>query len=181
MPPSHPGEGAFAASGSCIATGPDGRAWFGTGGEHGGRVFRTEDAGTTWTATETPIRHDAAGAGIFSIAFRDARRGIAVGGDYSKAAEDRDNTIVTDDGGRTWRLAKGSRPHGYREAVAWTGPETAVAIGPNGADISRDGGSSWTPLDWAGAHALAIASDGRAWTAGPNGAVVDFAVRPSPR
>jgi photosystem II stability/assembly factor-like uncharacterized protein len=185
MPAARTGEGAFAASGTCISTGPDGRAWFGTGGEQGGRVFRTEDGGATWTAVETPIRHDSAGAGVFSLAFRDALYGVAVGGDYGKGDEDRANAIVTEDGGRTWRLATGTRPHGYREAVAWAGADTVIALGPNGADLSRDGGLSWSPLDWPCAHALVTASGGKAWTAGANGAVQSFALpdatQPKPR
>ena len=62
-------------------------AWFGTGGLGGGRVFHSEDGGQTWSVAKTPIRHDSASAGIFSLAFSDALHGVAVGGDYMKPDE----------------------------------------------------------------------------------------------
>ena len=43
MPPALPGEGAFAASGTCLVAQGDGNAWFGTGGAKGSRVFRSND------------------------------------------------------------------------------------------------------------------------------------------
>ncbi len=172
-PPAHEGEGAFAASGTCLTVSSGGHAWFGTGGEHGGRVFRSQDWGQTWAAADTPIRHDSASAGIFSLAFADARNGVAVGGDYQKANEDRGNVILTEDGGVSWSTAPGRRPTGYREAVAWAPGRvtTLLATGPNGTDISNDGGKSWRSLDARGYHALAFSSNGDGWAAGANGTV----------
>src|SRR5579872_1882966 len=55
-PPVLPGEGAFAASNTCLATGPDGTAWFVTGGSHTvGRIFRTSDYGVHWTVANLPL------------------------------------------------------------------------------------------------------------------------------
>src|SRR2546423_9873242 len=45
MPPARPGEGAFAASGTCVAVGGASDVWFGTGGPEGARVFRSTDGG----------------------------------------------------------------------------------------------------------------------------------------
>src|SRR5918993_404975 len=74
MPEARPGEGAFAASGTCLVTQGGRNAWFGTGG---GRVFRSTDRGRTWTAQETPIRAGNGTSGVFSLAFRDAEHGVA--------------------------------------------------------------------------------------------------------
>jgi len=78
--------------------------WFGTGGPGGARVFHSEDGGVTWAVAKTPIRNDGASAGIFSLAFPDAKRGIAVGGDYNKPTETPGNIAVTSDGGKTWEV-----------------------------------------------------------------------------
>ena len=51
MPAALPGEAGFAASGECI-TSHGGRAWFGT---TAGRVFRSDDRGTSWTVAQTPV------------------------------------------------------------------------------------------------------------------------------
>jgi photosystem II stability/assembly factor-like uncharacterized protein len=167
-----PGEGAFAASGTCLIVGRGGRAWFATGGPTGARVFRSTDWGRTWTAAETPIRHDSASSGIFSLAFRSDNDGIAVGGDYSKPAADRDNIAVTHDGGKTWTAPAGPRPAGYRSAVAFIpGSSRAIATGPSGTDVTSSSGESWKPLASEGYNALSFPSSRTGWAVGPQGKV----------
>ena len=56
LPAAVEGEGLFAASGTCLLTGPDGRAWFGTGAAKTARVGRSVDYGKTWSiVSATPI------------------------------------------------------------------------------------------------------------------------------
>lgn len=171
-PPARQGEGAFAASGTCLAVARGGRAWFGTGGENGGRVFRSDDWGLSWTGVATPIRHDSASAGIFSIAMDGEGRGIAVGGDYRNPAESRGNIIVTSDGGRTWTAPNGPPPAGYRSAVALVAGRKplAVAVGTTGTDVSDDFGRTWRAVGTESLNALAFAQS-LAFAAGPKGAV----------
>ena len=102
MPEALPGEGAFAASGTCLVTQGHSNAWFGTGGGASARVFRSTDRGRTWTVASTPVRAGSPSSGIFSLAFRDADHGVAVGGDYKSLADKTANLALTDDGGRTW-------------------------------------------------------------------------------
>ena len=167
-----PGEGAFAASGTCLIVGRGGRAWFATGGPTGARVFRSTDWGRTWAAAETPIRHDSASSGIFSLAFRGNNDGIAVGGDYTKPTEDRDNIAVTHDGGKTWTAPPGTRPAGYRSAVAFIPSSSrAIATGPSGSDISTSLGESWKPLASEGYNALSFSSSRSGWAVGPQGKI----------
>ena len=75
IPPAFDGEGAFAASGTCIAVQASGDVWFGTGGK-AARVFHSSDRGRTWAVNDTPIVHGADSTEIFSILFRDLRHGI---------------------------------------------------------------------------------------------------------
>lgn len=173
-PPALAKEGAFAASGTClIATGTR-DAWFVTGGPGDARVFHSRDRGRTWTVTTTPLNSTTATAGIFSIAFRDSRRGVIVGGDYSKPNGATHNVAITSDGGRTWREPRG-RPAGYRSAVAYVARLRAwIAVGPTGSDISRDDGETWTSFDSGAYNALSFAPDGSGWAVGPEGRITKF-------
>jgi photosystem II stability/assembly factor-like uncharacterized protein len=173
MPPSLPGEGAFAASGTCLVVAGDGHAWFGTGGAKASRVFRSTDRGRTWTVHETPVRAGTPSSGIFSLAFGDRDRGIAVGGDYKEPGPASDVVALTADGGRTWRSPKGPGPRGYRSAVAGLPAARAtvlVTVGPTGSDWSRDGGESWMQLGEMGFHAVGFAGEA-AWAVGEDGRI----------
>jgi len=173
MPPALAGEGAFAASGTCVAVQGRSNAWFGTGGPEGARVFRTADGGRTWHVSATPLARGR-GAGVFSLVFFDARRGVAVGGDYTREAENEAVAAHTSDGGRTWRLVTRQRPGGYRSCVARLGlrrrSRALIAVGPNGADLSTDGGRSWAPLGAEGFHAASLLV-GTGWAVGEKGRV----------
>jgi Zn-dependent M28 family amino/carboxypeptidase/photosystem II stability/assembly factor-like uncharacterized protein len=172
LPPALENEAAFAASGTCLAVEGPGNAWFATGGAAVSRVFRTTDRGRTWSVAETPVGAGAQSAGIFSIAFRDAKHGIAVGGDYTKPDHAAANLAVTDDGGRTWRAVEGARLGGYRSGVAWAG-RLLVAVGTSGSDLSRDGGRTWEPIGGADLNAVSFAGkDG--WAAGADGQIARF-------
>lgn len=144
LPAALPNEGAFAASGSNIAVFGKTHAWIGTGAGAKSRVLRTADGGRSWSISETPLNANQS-SGIFSVAFRDKKHGVVVGGDYTKESEGIDNAAVTTDGGANWTLTKGLS--GYRSAVAYVpGTQWLVAVGPSGADYSTDDGRSWVPI-----------------------------------
>jgi photosystem II stability/assembly factor-like uncharacterized protein len=179
MPPALPDEGAFAASGTCLVVQGDGNAWFGTGGARVSRVFRSTDRGRTWTAHETPVRAGTASSGIFSMAFSDADKGVAVGGDYKRPGESGGFVARTTDGGRTWTQATGVQPAGYRSCVAALpgspGP-VLIAVGPTGSDVSIDGGQGWHPIGAIGFHAVGFAGTVDAgWAVGEEGTLAKFA------
>lgn len=114
------GEGAFAASNTCLALVPsasDANVWFATGGK-AARVFHSADRGQTWQVFDTPVVHGLDSAGIFSIAFRDAMHGVIAGGDYKHPKEDGPNLAFTEDGGKTWTLSE-LHPLAYFSAVAY--------------------------------------------------------------
>ena len=173
-PAALPNEGSFAASNTCIFLAGTSQAWFVTGGTGAARVFTSNDRGRSWTAAVTPVRNDSASAGIFSIAFEDRMRGMAVGGDYSKDKEDRQNIAVTSDGGRTW-TAPAAGPEGFRSAVVWV-PEGRlwIATGTSGSDVSKDGGHTWTKFDDGSYNALSFTRGGAGWAAGGRGRIARF-------
>ena len=179
-PQAQTGEGAFAASGTCLITGPGGRAWFATGGPGGARLFRSTDWGRTWYAVETPIRNDSDGSGIFSVAFEDNTHGVIVGGNYPSPGESHKNAATSFDGGRTWKNVN-KPPSGYRSAVASIRHRTYVAVGPTGTDLSRDGGKTWTSISPEGFHAIGLSRTGVGWAVGAGGKVAKFRMDLIPR
>jgi photosystem II stability/assembly factor-like uncharacterized protein len=172
LPPALAGEGAFAASGTCVIAHGRNNVWIAT---TAARALRSTDGGDTWQAASTPMPTGPSSSGIFSIAFKDSKNGVIVGGDYKKEGEARDNVATTNDGGRTWKLVKGPLPGGFRSAVAYApGASTLVTVGPSGSDFSLDGGASWAPISGAGYHAVSFARSGAGWAVGEGGRIAKF-------
>lgn len=143
LPAAMEGEGAFAASNTCLAivptnvqtrgtSAPDANLWFATGGKTA-RVFHSPDRGQTWQVFDTPILHGPDSAGIFSIAFRDALHGVIAGGDYKHPKDDGPNLAFTDDGGKTWMLSD-LHPLAFFSGVAYDRKINAAAIAQQKAD-----------------------------------------------
>jgi photosystem II stability/assembly factor-like uncharacterized protein len=168
MPPALPGEAGFAASGECLVTHHGHRAWFGSGGGAQARVFRTNDGGNTWQVSVTPMTSGPT-AGINGLAFRDAKHGIAVGGDFTAPTVSPNALAITSDGGKTWRLATGA-PSEYRSGVAWLRGHTAIDVGLSGSDYSTDGGNTWTSFD-TGSFDTVDCVHKTCWASGANGRV----------
>jgi len=168
-------EGAFAASGTNIAVYGKRYAWIGLGSAERARVLRTTDGGQTWKVFETPIKSNQS-SGIFSIAFRDEKHGVIVGGDYQKESEALDNLAVTNDGGETWTLTKGLS--GFRSVVAYIpGTSSMIAVGPSGSDYSADDGHTWSALAGPGFDTFSFPPRQKfGWAAGARGAIgrIDF-------
>jgi photosystem II stability/assembly factor-like uncharacterized protein len=167
MPPALPGEFAFAASGECLVTDHGRRAWFGTGGAAQARVFRSDDGGTTWQVSATPM-HSGPTAGIFALAFRGQQHGFAVGGDFLTPTVAPDSLAVTSDGGATWQLVADA-PNEYRSGAAWVTGQAAVAVGPSGSDGTRDGAQTWERFDAGSFDTVDCAHNGACWASGEHG------------
>jgi photosystem II stability/assembly factor-like uncharacterized protein len=170
------GEGAFAASGTCIAVQGKSNVWFGTGGK-AARVFRSQDRAKTWTVAETPIVHGVESAGIFSISFRDGMHGMIAGGDYQHPEKGEANLAFTEDGGVTWKLA-GIHPQSYVSAVGYADPSVPrglLAVGSTRAvssdTLQRD---KWMVLVETNLNALSFAPPSDAWAVGPKGAIMHW-------
>jgi photosystem II stability/assembly factor-like uncharacterized protein len=155
------GEGAFAASGTCLVAQGEREAWFGTSA---GRIFHSTDGGASWTEARAPM------TGIYSLAFRDAVHGVAVGGSHEKPDDATGNVAMTVDGGRTWTVPK-SRPSGFRSAAAFANGAW-IAVGTSGSDISTDDGQTWRRFDTAAYNSVALP-----FAVGPKGAIARLASR----
>src|ERR1700733_4556506 len=164
-----PGESVFAASNSAM-TASGGWIWLGTSKA---RVLRTNDLGT-WQSAQTPLASGNDSSGVFSLAFRDQKHGIAVGGDYRKPEETTGTAAYSSDGGEHWSAAR-KLPHGYRSAVAWDAKDQAwITVGSNGSDISYDDGETWQWLDGGNWNALSLP-----WAVGLNGQIGKLGTLPA--
>ncbi len=173
LPPSIEGEGAFAASGTCITVGGKNNVWFATGGKVA-RVFRSLDRGKTWQVADTPIMHGEEATGIFSIAFHDGKHGVIAGGDYKHPEKGEANLAFTEDGGATWKLHTLS-PGAYFSAIAVNPNGGILAAGSTQAAYAKSlQQSTWTKHWDLNLNAVKFNSASTALGVGPKGTIVKF-------
>jgi len=172
LPPALPGEGAFAASGTCLVIQGETDVWFATGGAKTARIFHSKDRGQIWEVSDTPVVAGVESAGIFSIAFRDKQHGMIVGGNYRKPSDSGATAAITSDGGQTWTPLDKRLP--FRSAVAW-GKDRWVVVGTSGSHASQDNGDTWKLLDREDYNSVGFISTGEGWAVGPKGRIATFA------
>jgi photosystem II stability/assembly factor-like uncharacterized protein len=146
------GEASFAASGTAIRCIGNSKVVIATGGTVS-RLWVSGNKGDTWDHLSTPILQGDATTGIFSVAFTDEHHAIIVGGDYKEQQLQVNHVFITEDGGYTW-VPPFTPTGGYRECIEYIGKNTAVAVGPAGADITRDGGKKWEKFPADGFHVI---------------------------
>lgn len=173
MPGAKKGEAAFAASGTCILAQGENNVFIGSGGNDA-RVFHSNNRGSSWLVSDTPIVSGTAGSGIFSIAMFNKTRGVIVGGNYEKPTEITDNLAFTNDGGKSWILGKGL--NGYRSGVTFVDKKTLIAVGASGSDLSADGGKTWKNLDRENYNSVQARGKNAIWAVGASGLVARFAL-----
>jgi photosystem II stability/assembly factor-like uncharacterized protein len=172
LPPATDGEGAFAASGTCIITQGKSNVWFVTGGS-AARVFRSTDSGKTWSVSDTSIMHGPASAGIFSIAFRDARHGVIAGGDYKEPAKGGANLAKTNDGGKTWALVA-AQPQNYFSSISYSPDRRKCIVVAGSLVFSRNELKSWESPPSPDPSFNTVKSKGMTatWAVGANGRIL---------
>ncbi|MBW3554871.1 MAG: oxidoreductase [Gemmatimonadetes bacterium] len=177
LPRALPGESGFAASGLCVETGADGRAWIAAGNAAATRVFLTDDYGRSWRAVRVPVEAGE-GAGLTAISMVDARRGVVFGGILHASDEHTRNLARTEDGGESWtQLPPLSFPGAAYGGLAVPGTDGRglVAVGPGGAAASVDGGESWMTFDDRAWWAVGSGGVGATWISGPDGRIARLA------
>ena len=178
VPPAREGEGAFAASGTCLVASGDRLAWIATGSPAEARVYRSEDGGVSWSVRAVPVvAGDAAGA--TSLAFRDPLHGVALGGRIAVATDTANQVAFTTDGGITW--TRSGRPpfsgavygSAYRPVAR---APLLLAAGPGGLAASRDDGATWEGLSTNAYWAVGFGSARSGWAVGPRGRITLIAI-----
>jgi photosystem II stability/assembly factor-like uncharacterized protein len=167
-------EGGFAASGSSIVVQGSNKVWVGMGGTKA-RVYYSGDKGQNWEVVETPIYSGAGMRGIYSLAFKNEKEGIAVGGEYQN--ENPPNSrAYTIDGGRSWKLGEGVDQ--YRSGSVYLFDNIYLATGLTGTDVSYDGGKTWQPISDQKLHGMVFTSNGKiGYGMGREGKIVKIQVK----
>lgn len=173
MPMALENEGAFAASGSCLVSGPGKRLAFVSGGASESRVFISTDGAKSFQVSTAPVPGGAASKGLFSVAWLDEKTLLTVGGDYKLPTLEGVKAALSSDGGAHWNPISAA-PGFLSSLVRGPGKDAAiVAVGLAGTGISGDGGRTWkavdaTPYNTAG---FATGKGGAGWAVGPKGAI----------
>ena len=148
FPKYFPGEAHFAASNTNIAMN-SGKVWIATGGMKS-RIFKFSWSNfKKWEAFETPFIQGTSSTGIYSIDFFDKNFGIAVGGDYTKQAENINNIATTNDGGKTWQIQASGKNGGYKTCVKFrpkSKGKDIIAVGDQNIEFSSDHGKTWKTI-----------------------------------
>lgn len=180
MPPALPGEGSPAAGGTCLIVRGRARAWFGTVPH--ARVYRSDDRGDHWAAVATPIVTGEA-AGVATLAFRDERHGMALGGRIANP-DDRSDSVaaMTRDGGETWTLVHRPTFSGavYGSAAVPGRQGYVVAAGPKGLSWTGNHDRFWFPLSGSAYWAVECISRHACWAVGPGGRITHVTFEPLP-
>jgi len=171
VPDARSGEGAFAASGTCLVTRAGGLAWFGTGASGvDTRVIRTGDFGESWEEASTPILSTDGASGVFSLSFLNDETGMAVGGKYNQPDSIYEDAAVTFDGGASWALVGRTKLGGAVSGVSYipaaATPSLVAVSASGGAAFSQDHGQSWTVFDTTSYQAVAFFGPGTGWAVG---------------
>ena len=139
------GEAAFAASNTNIA-GFKNTIWIATGGL-ASRILKLNLKTGKIQVFETPFVQGTSSQGMYSIDFLDENFGIAVGGDYTKQAENINNIATTKNGGKTWQAQASGKNGGYKTCVKIrpnSKGKDIIAVGDQNIEFSNDYGKTWT-------------------------------------
>ena len=153
------GEASFAASGTGIRCYNKSTVIISTGGKTS-RLLISNNA-ASWKILTPAIIQGESSTGIFSVAFRDKKNGIVVGGDFQKDSLRLNHVLFTKDAGKTWTQPI-TPTRGYRECVEYISKEVLIATGPTGTDISLNEGKDWQSLsDEKGFHVVRKSRKGK--------------------
>lgn len=158
------GEACFASSGTNIRPLNRSEAVFISGGKQSNLFIRDKKI-------SLPILKGTESTGANSIAIRDKKHFMVVGGDFNAKDSSFKNCIYTNNAGKSW-IEPATPPHGYRSCVEYIKKQEWIACGLNGVDYTKDGGQTFTPISKDGYHVCRKAKKGNAvYLAGGGGRI----------
>jgi len=146
------GEACFASSGTNIRKLDRDEAVFISGGLRSRMFIRDKKI-------DLPILQGKESTGANSIAVKNKKIMIVVGGDFTTKDSTSKNCVITIDGGKTFSTPV-TAPHGYRSCVEYVKKKTWISCGLNGIDISTDEGKNWEWISTESFHACRKAKKG---------------------
>ncbi len=154
LPIADKGEAFFASSGTNVRRLNKQEAVFVSGGLRARLFIRDKKI-------ELPILQGKESTGANSIAVKNKKCMIVVGGDFNAKDDTTMNCVITLDGGETFTKPI-IGPHGYRSCVEYLGKKNWISCGLNGVDYSIDEGQNWTWISKDSFHAVRKAKKGKA-------------------
>jgi hypothetical protein len=154
MPKVDKGEAFFASSGTNVRKLSKSEAVFVSGGLRARLFIRDKKI-------DLPIIQGTESTGANSLAVKNIKCLIIVGGDFNKKDDTTKNCVITLDGGVTF-TAPVVGPHGYRSCIEYLGKKNWISCGLNGVDYSTDEGQNWSWISKDSFHAVRKAKKGKA-------------------
>lgn len=158
------GEACFAASGTNVRKRNNAEAIFITGGLVSNVVVRDKKI-------RLPIIQGKETTGANSIAVKNNKTWMVVGGDFNTKDSTTKNAVITFNAGKSWSVPT-LPPTGYRSCVEYIKKKTWITCGLNGVDITTDDGKTFSNISKEGFHVVRKAKKGNAvYFAGWNGRI----------
>jgi hypothetical protein len=154
IPTADKGEAFFASSGTNVRKLNKQEAVFVSGGLRARLFIRDKKI-------DLPIIQGKESTGANSMAVKNKKCLIVVGGDFNTMDDTTKNCVITLDGGKTFTTPVVG-PHGYRSCVEYLGKKNWISCGLNGVDYSMDEGQHWTWISKDSFHAVRKAKKGKA-------------------
>ncbi len=161
------GEACFASSGTNIRMAGKNKYFIVSGGKSSNLYYQGKKI-------KLPIIQGTESTGANSIAIKNKRHFIVVGGDFNDKENDSNNIAITTDGGISWNKPV-TPPHGYRSCVEYIQDGMWITCGLTGVDISYHDGKNFSTISNIGFHVCRKAKKGNAiYFAGGGGRIGKF-------
>ncbi len=154
LPLADSGEACFASSGTNIRKLTKAEAVFITGGLVSNVIVRDKKI-------NVPIIQGKESTGTNSIAIKNKKTWMVVGGDFNTKDSTTKNAAITFDAGNTWTQPT-MPPTGYRSCIEFLKKKQWITCGLNGVDITNDDGNTFTNITKEGFHVVRRAKKGKA-------------------
>ena len=121
-----------------------------------------------------PIIQGKESTGANSVAYKNKKTFIAVGGDFNLKDVKEKNCFITYNAGKSWKAPVVS-PSGYRSCIEFIKQNTWITCGLNGIDISLNDGKEFKQISTEGFHVCRKSPTGNVvYFAGSNGRVGSY-------